>query len=468
MSMHWDHGGDVAALLAAYRRRSLSPVEVLTDAYRRLDAVIPTLNPVSFEDREAAFDAARASEARWIRGEPRGALDGVIASVKANVAKNGWPMRRGSKLGAEAAMAFDSPAAASLERAGCVFLCQTTMPEFGWKGVGDSPLTGITRNPHDPSRTTGGSSAGAAALAALGIGQLHLGTDGLGSIRIPASFSGVFGIKPSFGRVPAYPASPFGVLAHLGPMARSVADAAFMLNTLSEPDERDMLAWNAAPPDHRIGLNDGVRGLRVAWSPKLGFVKGLDPEVERLCAEAALLFQTLGAEVEEADPGFGYEEARGAADMMWQSGAASMLAGLPEERQKEQDPGFVASGIAGMSHAATGLVAAFQARAAIAETMRRFHERFDLLLTPTMPIPAIEAGRDTPADGSFGVDWVNWSPYTYPFNLTGQPAASVPIGRTAAGLPVGLQIVGPARRDMLVLRAARALESAVGYRHLNG
>jgi aspartyl-tRNA(Asn)/glutamyl-tRNA(Gln) amidotransferase subunit A len=462
----WAPGQDAAVLLAAYRRRSISPVEVLTDAYRRLDAIRDVLNPVSHEDRDAAFLQARASEARWVRGDPCGPIDGVVTSIKANIAKNGWPMRRGSKLGAEASLTFDSPAVASLERTGAVILCQTTMPEFGWKGVGDSPLTGITRNPHDPSRTTGGSSAGAAVLAALGIGHLHLGTDGLGSVRIPCSFSGIFGLKPSFGRVPAYPASPFGVLAHLGPMARSVADAALMLNVLSRPDERDMLAWNTAPQDYRIGLEDGVAGLRIAFSPRLGHVTGLDAEVERIAAEAARLFEALGAHVEEADPGFSGEEARAAADMMWQSGAGAVLASLPEARQGEQDPGFVAAGLAGLGHAATALVGAFTARAAIAEQMRRFHERFDLLVTPTMPIAAIEAGRDTPADGSFGKDWVNWSPYTYPFNLTGQPASSVPVGRTKGGLPVGLQIVGPARQDMLVMRASRALESAAGYTHL--
>ncbi len=467
MAGRWDHGQGVSQLLAAYARRTVSPVEVLTDAFERLDAVIPTLNPVSYEDRDAAYDAARASEARWIRGEPRGRLDGVVTSIKSNVMKNGWPMRRGSLLSSDAAMTFDSPAVASLERAGVVFLCQTAMPEFGWKGVGDSPLTGITRNPHDATRTTGGSSAGAAVLAALGIGHLHLGTDGLGSVRIPASFSGVFGLKPSFGRVPAYPASPFGILAHLGPMARTVDDAAFMLNALAQPDERDMLAWNSMPPDFRVALNDGVAGLRIGWSPRLGFVEGLDPEVERLCADAARLFERLGAHVEEAVPGFSGTDARNAADIMWQAGAASLLDGLPEMRRGELDPGFAAAGLAGLGHPAIALVGAFQARAAIAEAMRRFHERYDLLLTPTMPIPAIEAGRDAPEDGSFGQDWVNWSPYTYPFNLTGQPAASVPIGKTAVGLPVGLQIVGPARKDQLVMRASRALESVAGYAHIS-
>ncbi len=466
MSNKFPHEADVAALLTAYRRRAISPVEMLTDAYQRLDAIAADLNPVSHQDRGAAFEQARASEARWLRGEPQGPIDGVITSIKSNVMKNGWPMQRGSKVGTQAAMTFDSPAVASLERAGAVILCQTTMPEFGWKGVGDSPLHGIVRNPHNRTRTPGGSSAGAAVLAALGIGHLHLGTDGLGSIRIPASFSGVFGIKPSFGRVPAYPASPFGVVAHLGPMARTVGEAALMLGVLSRPDARDMLAWNTAAPDFRIGLDAGVAGLRIGWSSRLGHVSGLDPEVEAICLAAVRHLESLGAHVEEVAPGFSGADARAAADVIWQSGAALVLNGLPEARIGEIDPGFVTAGLAGRHHSAVALVEAMQTRAAIADVMRRYHEQFDLLLTPSMPVTAIEAGRDTPADGAFGSDWLNWSPYTYPFNLTGQPAASVPVGKTAAGLPVGLQIVGALGADSLVLRASRTLESVAGYRHM--
>jgi aspartyl-tRNA(Asn)/glutamyl-tRNA(Gln) amidotransferase subunit A len=360
-------------------------------------------------------------------------------------------------------MTFDAPAVLSLERAGAIPFCQTTMPELGWKGCGDSPLYGITRNPHDPSRTTGGSSAGAAVLAALGIGQLHVGTDGLGSIRIPASFSGCVGIKATVGRVPAYPASPFGAIAHVGPMTASVADTALMLSALSAPDDRDITARNDAPPDMMAGQGDGVRGLRIAWSPRLGHVRQLDAEVEALCEAAVRQLQAAGAVVESVDPGFSGDEARETADILWWSGAATVEASLKANPDAPRDQGFLRAARAGQAISAVRLLQAFASRAAIAETMRQFHERFDLLLTPTMPIPAIEAGRDTPADGSFGDDWINWSPYTYPFNITGQPAASVPIGKTSAGLPIGLQIVGPHLSDALVLRAARAAELAAGY-----
>ncbi len=201
-------------------------------------------------------------------------------------------------------MTEDAPAAARLRESGAVILGKTTLPEFGWIGACHSPLTGITRNPWKLDRTSGGSSGGAAAAALLNLGHLHIGTDGAGSIRIPAAFTGVFGIKPSFGRVAAYPASPFSILAHIGPLTRTVTDAALMLSIIGQPDERDMAAWNTPAPDYRVGLDDGVRGLRVAWSPRLGFVKKLHPDVEAATRKAAQAFADMGAIVEEADPGF--------------------------------------------------------------------------------------------------------------------------------------------------------------------
>lgn len=456
----------IADLLRAYRLGALSPVAVLADVQARLDKAEPEINAVTYQDRAEAGRLAQESEARWRRGEPKGALDGVPVSLKSNLYKKDWPSRRGSPQMPDAPDPFDAPAVLGLEQAGAIIFAQTTMPEFGWKGIGDSPLTGVTRNPWKLGHTTGGSSAGAAALGALGIGWAHVGTDGLGSIRIPAAFCGLFGFKPSFGRVPAFPASPFGVLAHLGPLARSVEDGVFMLNALSRPDDRDMLAWNTVAPDFRIGLNDGVRGLRIGYSPTLGYVGNVEPEVARLVAAAVEHFAALGAHVEQADPGFALEEARWPADVMWWSGAATILNGIPAERHAEMDPGFVRSGITGNGLRAVDLATALVRRAALAETMRRYHERFDLLLTPTMPVTALPVGRDVHEDGSWGEDWVNWSPFTYPFNLTGQPAASVPCGLAANGLPVGLQIVAPPRRDDLVLRAARAFESAAPFARL--
>jgi aspartyl-tRNA(Asn)/glutamyl-tRNA(Gln) amidotransferase subunit A len=447
-----------ADLLRLYRKRELSPVEVTRDQLDRIEKFEPTLNAFIIVDRDGALEAAKDSEARWQKGEPIGLADGIGATVKDNVWLKGFPSRRGSLTVPDTSMKEDAPAVARLREAGAVILGKTTLPEFGWIGACHSPLTGITRNPWKLDRTPGGSSGGAACAALLNLGHLHIGTDGAGSIRIPSAFTGVFGIKPSFGRVAAYPASPFSILAHVGPLTRSVADAALMLSVIGGPDERDMTAWNTPAPDYRVGLDDGVRGLRIAWSPRLGYVKKVHPEVEAATAKAAQAFADLGAIVEEADPGFAdpYEMIM----TLWGAVSASLVnAASPGDRAK-MDPGFLQIAEWGQKYSLADYLTAFTARADIANAMVRFHEKYDLLLTPQMPIPALEAGRVTPADGSYGENWINWSSYTYPFNLTQQPAASVPCGFSSDGLPAGLQIVGPARCDHLVLRAARAFESA--------
>ena len=325
-------------------------------------------------------------------------------------------------------------------------------------------MTGITRNPWNLTRTTGGSSGGAAAAALLNLGILHLGTDGAGSIRIPSSFTGIFGIKPSYGRVPAYPASAFTVLAHQGPLTRTVSDAALMLSVIGQPDMRDTTAWNTPAPDFRIGLDDGVRGLRVAWSPRLGYVKELDADVEAAARKAAQVFADLGAHVEEVDPGFA--EPIDMEKKVWYAVAATLVDAVPPAEREKMDEGLRRMAEQGRRYSLADYLSAHTQRTELALHMLRFHERYDLLLTPQMPVPAIEAGRVTPADGRFGDEWINWSPYTYPFNLTQQPAASVPCGFSSDGLPVSLQIVGPPRCDAMVLRAARAYESACPFARL--
>ena len=459
------HALSAGELIRRYRRRELSPVEVARDALARIDRFNPVINAFVLTDREAALAAAAASEARWKQGAPLGLADGVPATIKDNIWAKGWPSRRGSRTSDPAPIAADAPAVARLREQGAVILGKTTLPEFGWIGVCHSPLTGITRNPWKLDRTTGGSSGGAAAAALLNLGQLHLGTDGAGSIRIPAAFTGVFGIKPSYGRVPAYPASPFGVLAHTGPLTRTVADAALMLSVIAQPDPRDMTAWNTPAPDFRIGLEDGVAGLRIAWSPRLGHVTTLDPQVEKATAAAAQVFADLGAIVETADPGL--PDTKQQIKAFWGAISGVVVDGIPPERRDELDPDFRRLAEDARRYSLADYVAAYHGRAELAETMRRFHERYDLLLTPQMPLGAFEVGQVAPADGSFGDEWINWSPYTYPFNLTQQPAASVPCGFTADGVPIGLQIVGPARADQLVLRAARAFESARPFATIN-
>jgi len=444
-------------LVRLYRRRELSPVEVVRDALARIERFEPKINAIVLTDREGALAQACAAEARWAMGEPKGLVDGVPATVKDNIWAKGWPTRKGSAITGSEPAPEDAPAVARLREQGAIFLGKTTMPEFGWIGVCHSPLTGITRNPWKLSRTTGGSSGGAVAAAILNLGALHLGTDGAGSLRIPSAFTGTFAIKASFGRVPAYPASPFTVLAHTGPITRTVTDNALMLSVIAQPDLRDMSAWNTPAPDFRIGLEDGVRGLRIAWSPRLGYVKKLHPEIEAATAKAAQRFTELGAIVEEADPGFA--EPIEMIRTIWDGVSSSVVDAVPEAERAKMDPDFVKLAEKGRGATLAKYLAAYQARADLANAMVRFHARYDLLLTPQMPLPALEVGHVTPPEGGWGDEWIGWSPYTYPFNLTQQPAASVPCGFTSDGLPIGLQIVGPMRSDALVLRAARAFES---------
>ena len=444
-------------LLGLYRSRQISPVDVVKAVYARIEAHDSKVNAFCFLDEEAALTAARESEARWQQGEPRGRVDGVPVTIKDLLLTKGWPTLRGSRIvDPDQSWEEDAPAVAALRRNGAMIIGKTTTPEFGWKGITDSALTGITRNPWNTQVTPGGSSGGAAAACALGMGALHIGTDGGGSIRIPAGFSGVFGLKPSFGRVPAWPLSPFGTVAHVGPITRTVADAALMLNVISEPDARD---WHALPydaADYGEDLQAGVKDLRIAYSPDLGFVD-VDAEIAAAVKDALGVLEGLGARVEEVAGPF---EPTGPTFLAhWACGAAQLLRMFSEEQRALIDPDLQEVAAFGEQISLADYLDAVAVRGALGERMQRFFDRFDLLVTPTLPIPAFTAGIEKP-ETMAGDRWADWTPFTYPFNLTQQPACSVPCGLTAAGLPMGMQIVGPKYADGLVLRAARAFESA--------
>ncbi|MGK4005234.1 amidase [Sorangium sp. So ce1036] len=447
---------DGVSLLAAYRNRSLSPREVVEWVSGRIGQLDPSVNAFALVDAEGALAAARASEERWMKGTPMGLADGLPVTIKDAIAWAGHPNRSGSRASDPAPVKESGPSVERLLAAGAIPLGKTTLPEFGWKGVSDSPLYGQTRNPWDTRLTSGGSSAGAGVAAALNLGVMHLAMDSAGSIRIPGAFCGVFGLKPSHGRIPSVPPTPFALVLDVGPMARTVRDAALLLTVTAGADPRDIWANQMPAQDYRVGLEDGVRGLRLAWSPRLGYVKALDRDVEELSARAARVFEELGATVEEADPGF--EDPIEIIRTLWRTGSWSELRAVPEERWSEMDPGFVETAAAGRDISAADFFASVNRRTAVFATMAQFHARYDLLLTPSVATVPFEVGRDTPADGRFGDDWMSWAPYSYPFDLTLQPAATVPCGVTASGLPVGLQIVGPLLRDDLVLRAARAFE----------
>jgi len=446
-----------AELIDRYRRKDLSPVEVTREVLDGIDRLNAGVNAFCLVDGERAMAAARASEARWQRSEPCGLVDGVPATIKDLVLTRGWPTLRASRVtDPDQAWDQDAPVTARLRAQGAILLGKTNTPEFGWKGVTDSALAGITRNPWDLDRTPGGSSGGAAAACALGLGALHVGTDGGGSIRIPAGFSGVFGHKPTFGRVPAWPLSPFGTLSHVGPITRTVSDAALMLTVIAAPDARDWHALPADGRDYREGLDDGVRGLRIAYSPNLGYA-AVHPEVASIVQRAVEVFAALGAHVEEV-PG-PFDSPAETFRVHWYAGAANLLDGFTDRQRAQIDEGLQRVAGEGARFTIARYLDAMNERGALGERMCRFHQDWDLLLTPSLPIPAFEAGCEHPDAATYG-GWQDWTPFTYPFNLTQQPACSAPCGFTKAGLPVGLQIVAAKYADALVLRAARAFEQA--------
>ena len=449
-------------LVRSYRAKQLSPVEVTQAVLARIRELNPKLNAYCVVDEEAALAAARAAQARWAQGAPLGALDGVPVSIKDLLLTRGWPTLRGSRTVDPAGPWLeDAPATARLREAGAVLLGKTCTPEFGWKGVTDSALTGITRNPWNTERTPGGSSGGASAQVAAGMGTLAVGTDGGGSIRIPCSFTGLSGIKAGFGRVPAWPLSPFGTVAHVGPIARTAADCALMLNVLSQPDARDWTALPYADIDWTEGLGAGVQGLRIAYSPRLGYVKHVDAEVEASVAEAAKVLAGMGAQVEEVDPGFA--DCREIFWVHWTAGAYNLLRNMPKEKFALLDPGLQQACASGSKHTLARYLDAVNARGALGEHMKRFHQKYDLLLTPSTAIPAFAAGVVAPERPAGEEDWTWWTPFSFPFNLTQQPAMSVPCGFSKDGLPIGLQLVGPMQREDLVLRAAHAYQQGTDH-----
>lgn len=456
--LHWK---SAAKLVKGFAKKKFSPVEVANACLAQIERHDKTLNAMVAVHAGEALAQAKASEARWMKGAPQGPVDGVPTLVKDLLLVRGWPTLRGS-LTVDKTQAWDqdAPSVARLRECGAVFLGSTTTPEFGWKGVTDSPLTGITRNPWDVTKTPGGSSGGSSAAAAAGYAPLTLGTDGGGSIRIPAGFSGIFGHKPSFGRVPAYPLSPFGTVAHVGPMTRTVEDACLMMNVIAQPDARD---WTALPwdgTDYTAKLTKGIKGLKIAYSPALGYVD-VDPEIAKLVQDAVRVLEELGADVEEVDPGF--DDPAATFRTLWWSGARALLGKLPDDRKKLLDPALADVVAQSMSITLDDYQDAVKARGALGSQMRQFMEAYDLLVTPTLPIPAFEAGKLAPAAPDNTGKWVSWTPFSYPFNLTQQPAASVPCGFTAKGLPAGLHLVGRMFADQTVLNAAHAYEQATNW-----
>ena len=442
-------------LLHAYRTGSLSPVEATRAALSRIEALNGRLNAYCRLDAEGALEAARSSEARWGRGEPKGLLDGVPVSVKDVLLTRGMATLHGSRtVSADQAWVDDAPAVARLREHGAVILGKTTTPELGHKFVTDSPLTGITRNPWNLERSPGGSSGGAAAAVAAGLGPLAVGTDGGGSIRIPATWSGIVGHKPTAGRVPIWPPSRWGALSHVGPLARSVEDAALLLTVLARPDPRDPAALPPDGRDYRVGLEDGVAGLRIAYSPDLGLAE-VEPEIAAAVEGAVRTLERLGARVTTIKPP-GIEAIVPVHRTCYMAIFAQFLEGLPPAQHDLLDPYLRAGAEAGRSITAAAYHAALMTRQTIAARMEALYADHDLLVLPGFhvpppPVPGLPDGLRGKAPAL-----TCWA------NHTGQPVASVPCGLTRDRLPIGMQIAGPRFADPLVLRAARAYESARG------
>jgi aspartyl-tRNA(Asn)/glutamyl-tRNA(Gln) amidotransferase subunit A len=445
-------------LIARIRSKALSPVEVTRAVLKRIEQTNPRINAFVTVTGDTALVAARAAESAVMKGERLGPLHGVPVSIKDLALVKDVPAKFGSAVFEQRIGEVDAPFVRRLREAGAILTGKTSTPEFGWKALGDSPLTGITRNPWNPAMTSGGSSAGAGAAAAAGLGPLHQGSDGAGSVRVPSAFCGIYGLKPTFGRVPMWPVSNTDSASHVGPMTRTVADAALMLAVMAGPDDWDRQSLDAPPADYVGRLRDGVKGLRVGWSLDLGCCR-VDPEIGQVARSAAEAFQELGSTVEDAKVSL--PDTREMIHLMWNAHYAGNYAPFLEKFRARMDPGLVAALEDGRRYTAEAYVEMRGRKHAYCDAVRALFDTYDLLLTPTVSVAAFEVGRLNPAHfPQHAWDWFPWAGFSYPFNFTGQPAATVPAGFTASGMPVGLQIVGRRLADLQVLQASAAFEEA--------
>ena len=446
-----------AELSALYQSKSASPVEAMRAILARAEAVNTRINALTLVDADAALAAARASEERWGRGEPLSPLDGAPVSIKELVRTRGWPHTMASKLTDKTPATEDAPAVARLREAGAVVYAQNTSPEYGFKGVTDSPLHGITRNPWNLDLTPGGSSGGSGAAVAAGLGPLAVGTDGGGSVRIPSAFCGLVGLKATYGRIPAWPPSMHGDLANTGPMTRTTLDCALMLNQMSRPDARDPFPAQPEEKDYAAGLDRGVKGLKIGLVMKFGDVF-LDPEIEARVNAAANTFESLGAVVEPIASPTSAADAGRVFVVHWFSALQRLLQLYPADRHDQFDPQLLQNAKAGEQYSVQTLVDAMVARREMSTAWNLLLADYDLVISPTLNVLPFAVGQSfaTGPDGEPNYAWSN----TALFNLTRHPAITSPLSLGGSGLPAGLQIVAAHYRDDLVLQASAALEAA--------
>jgi aspartyl-tRNA(Asn)/glutamyl-tRNA(Gln) amidotransferase subunit A len=455
---------DLAQLSAAhlsrlYKKGKLSPVEAMKAVLARVDKVNPTLNALCIVDTDAALKAARASERRWKKGKELSALDGVPVSIKELIRVKGWPARMASKLTDPAPADRDAPAVARLREAGAIVFAQSTSSEYGHKPVTDSPLHGLTRNPWNIERTPGGSSGGAGAAVASGMGPIAVGTDGGGSVRLPASFTGLVGLKATYGRIPAWPPGLNGDLANTGPMTRTVLDCAMMMNVIARPDARDPTQLPPDDIDYVKKLGGKLKKPRIAFLLRMGD-HPIDLEVAALITRAARAFERLGCTVETIDaPPVPFDDASRIFLAHWLSNAQRLLQMYPESRHGEFDPNLLAYCQAGQKYSMQDVVTAHAQRRDMTVVWNQFFEKYDFLLTPMLAIQPFAVLKNLP-DGPDGQPNRRWSPYSSVFNLTRHPALTVPCGISRERLPIGLQLVSGYFKDAALLRLAAAYTEA--------
>jgi aspartyl-tRNA(Asn)/glutamyl-tRNA(Gln) amidotransferase subunit A len=442
---------------AAYRARSLAPSEVTEAVLHQIERVNPQINAFVTVTADLARVAALEADRRFAEGRVAGPLDGVPVGIKDLSPTAGIRTTRGSRVYEWDVPTEDAPIVERLRRGGAIILGKTNTPEFGWKSPTDNPLFGPTRNPWHLERTAAGSSGGSAAAVACGMGPIATGGDGGGSIRQPASFCGVFGIKPTFGLVPMFPPSIAGTFVSEGPLSRTVRDSAVVLDVIAGDDPRDIFSAPGLDVTYSTACDGGIAGLHVAWSPDLGYAK-VDPVVREITERAARQFEELGAHVEEAAPGWSdpYELFH---TLFYSLVGGTVDALLPEWKGR-LDPGLERIWEAGREVTAFDIARAQRTRNDLQLTAAAFFARYDLLLTPTMTLPPFPIGINFPENVSGeAVTGMQWTAFTFPFNLTGNPAASVPAGWTVDRLPVGLQVVGRRWQDDVVLRACAGFEA---------
>jgi aspartyl-tRNA(Asn)/glutamyl-tRNA(Gln) amidotransferase subunit A len=435
--------------------KEVSPVELTKRALAKAEATQSTLNAFYLLMPEEALAAAKAAETVVMKGDPLGAIHGIPFSAKDLMAVKGVNYASGSLTMKSNIATVDAPAVERAKAAGGILIGKTTTSEFGCKPVGDSPLTGVTRNPWNLEKTPGGSSAGAAASVAAGITPFSLGTDGGGSVRIPAAFCGLVGIKGQFGRVPVWPTSATPTLAHVGPLARTVADAALLFSVIAGFDRRDPFGVAGPVPDVSGTAPFPPEGLRIAYSPTLGYARP-DADVLKLTDRAARIFEELGCHVDLVEKVFETDPAD-----LWTAefyaGVGIRLRSFMENQRDLLDPAVADVLQPALSQDMRDYYTKVFARYALRDTIHAFFQRYDLLISPVLPVSSLDAGKNIP-DHLTDRNLVSWVYYTYPFNLTGQPAVSICAGMTPDGMPVGLQIVGRSHCEDDVVWAAEAFE----------